>query len=158
MIFPELSLSLHAKLQELSILGMTLKDYLSQNDRFAANSGCILKEVREGYARAELLVTKEHLNAGGVCQGGAYFTLADLALAAVMNSHEGLTFGIENNIMFLQSAKAGDTLTAEATEVFNHHRIPYVDVRITNQKGELCCVVTGLAYRKEAKLPVDGLM
>ena len=158
MIFPELSLSLHAKLQELSILGMTLKDYLSQNDRFAANSGCILKEVREGYARAELLVTKEHLNAGGVCQGGAYFTLADIALAAVMNSHEGLTFGIENNIMFLQSAKAGDTLTAEATEVFNHHRIPYVDVRITNQKGELCCVVTGLAYRKEVKLPVDGLM
>lgn len=137
---------------------MTLKDYLSQNDRFAANSGCILKEVREGYARAELLVTKEHLNAGGVCQGGAYFTLADIALAAVMNSRGGLTFGIENNIMFLHSAKVGDTLTAEAIEVLNHHRIPYVDVRITNQEGELCCVVTGLAYRKEAKLPVDGLM
>ena len=137
---------------------MTLKDYLSQNDRFAANSGCILKDVREGYARAELLVTKEHLNAGGVCQGGAYFTLADIALAAVMNSRGGLTFGIENNIMFLHSAKVGDTLTAEAIEVLNHHRIPYVDVRITNQEGELCCVVTGLAYRKEAKLPVDGLM
>ena len=137
---------------------MTLKEYLSENDRFAANSGCRLTEVREGYAQAELLVTKEHLNAGGVCQGGVYFTLADIALAAVMNSRESLTFGIENNIMFLHSAKAGDTLTAEATEVFNHHRIPYVDVRITNQHGELCCVVTGLAYRKEAKLPVDGLM
>ena len=46
---------------------MTLKDFLSQNDRFAANSGCLLKEVREGYARAELVVTSEHLNAGGVC-------------------------------------------------------------------------------------------
>ena len=137
---------------------MTLKDLLTQNDRFAANSGCILKEVREGYARAELLVTPEHLNAGGVCQGGAYFTLADIALAAVMNSRGGLTFGIENNIMFLHSAKAGDTLIAEATEVYNHHKIPYVDVRITNQQGELCCVVTGLAYRKEAKLPVEGLM
>ena len=137
---------------------MTLKDFLSEHDRFAANSGCILKEVREGYARAELLVTAEHLNAGGVCQGGALFTLADIALAAVMNCHEGVTFGIENNIMFLHSAKVGDTLTAEATEVFNHHKIPYVDVRITNQKGELCCVVTGLAYRKDGKLPVDGLM
>lgn len=137
---------------------MTLKEFLSKNDRFAANSGCRLKEVREGFASAELVVTEEHLNAGGVCQGGAYFTLADIALAAVMNSHEGVTFGIENNIMFLHSAKVGDTLTAEATEVFNHHRIPYVDVRITNQLGELCCVVTGLAYRKEAKLPVEGLM
>jgi acyl-CoA thioesterase len=137
---------------------MTLKDFLTQNDRFAANSGRILKEVREGYARAELLVTAEHLNAGGVCQGGVYFTLADIALAAVMNSREALTFGIENNIVFLHSSKTGDTLIAEATEVYNHHKIPYVDVRITNQRGELCCVVTGLAYRKEAKLPVEGLM
>lgn len=137
---------------------MTLKDFLTQNDRFAANSGCILKEVREGYARAELFVTAEHLNAGGVCQGGVYFTLADIALAAVMNSREALTFGIENNIVFLHSSKTGDTLIAEATEVYNHHKIPYVDVRITNQRGELCCVVTGLAYRKEAKLPVEGLM
>ena len=137
---------------------MTLKDFLSKNDRFAANSGCLLKEVREGYARAELVVTAEHLNAGGVCQGGAYFTLADIALAAVMNSHEGTTFGIENNIMFLHSAKVGDVLIAEATEVYNHHKIPYVEVRITNQNGELCSVVTGLAYRKDTKLPVDGLM
>ncbi len=136
---------------------MTLKDFLSQNDRFAANNGCILKEVREGYACAELTVTESHLNAGGVCQGGAYFTLADIALAAVMNSRGALTFGLENNIVFLRSAKVGDTLKAEATEVLNHHKIPYVDVRITNQHGDLCCVVTGLAYRKDAQLPVDGL-
>lgn len=131
---------------------MTLKDFLTRNDRFAANSGCILKEVRDGYARAELLVTPEHLNAGGVCQGGAYFTLADIALAAVMNSRGNLTFGLENNIVFLKSAKAGDTLIAEATEVLNHHKIPYVDVRITNQQGDLCCVVTGLGYRKNDNL------
>ena len=136
---------------------MTLKDFLSQGDRFAANTGCILKEIREGYARAELVVTPDHLNAGGVCQGGVYFTLADIALAAVMNSREQLTFGIENNIVFLKSAKVGDTLIAEAVEVFNHHKIPYVDVRITNQNGDLCSVVTGLAYRKAANLGIDGL-
>lgn len=136
---------------------MTLKEFLSQGDRFAANIGCILKEVREGYARAELVVTPDHLNAGGVCQGGVYFTLADIALAAVMNSREQLTFGIENNIVFLKSAKVGDTLIAEATEVLNHHKIPYVDVRITNQEGDLCSVVTGLAYRKAANLGIDGL-
>ena len=137
---------------------MTLKDFLSNNDRFAANSGCKLIEVREGFATSELTVTPEHLNAGGVCQGGVYFTLADIAIAAVMNSRQTLTFGIENNIMFLHSAKVGDTLTAEATEVYNHHKIPYVEVRITNQRGELCCVVTGLAYRKDINLDIDGLM
>lgn len=134
---------------------MTLKDFLTQGDHFATDNGCLLKEVREGYARAEMLVTEHHLNAGGVCQGGAYFTLADIALAAVMNSRGALTFGIENNIVFLKSARVGDTLTAEATEVFNHHKLPYVDVRITNQHGDLCCVVTGLAYRKSAPIGQD---
>ena len=136
---------------------MTLKDFLTRGDRFATTNGCILKEVREGYASAELIVTQNHLNAGGVCQGGAFFTLADIALAAVMNSRGALTFGLENNIVFLKSAREGDVLTAEATEVFNHHKIPYVDVRITNQDGDLCCVVTGIAYRKAANLPVSGL-
>ena len=136
---------------------MILKDFLTQGDRFAADNGCLLKEVREGYARAEMLVTEHHLNAGGVCQGGAYFTLADIALAAVMNSRGALTFGLENNIVFLKSARVGDTLIAEATEVYNHHKIPYVDVRVTNQQGDLCCVVTGLAYRKNADLPIDTL-
>lgn len=137
---------------------MTLKEFLSKNDRFAANSGCVLEEIGDGYARASLVVTPEHLNAGGVCQGGAYFTLADIAIAAVMNSHGQLTFGVENNIVYVKSAKAGDTLTAEATEVMNHHKLPYVDVRITNQQGELCCIVTGIGYRKQAAMPVDGLM
>jgi acyl-CoA thioesterase len=134
---------------------MTLKDFLTQGDHFATDNGCILKEVREGYARAEMVVGEHHLNAGGVCQGGAYFTLADIALAAVMNSRGTLTFGIENNIVFLKSARVGDTLTAEATEVFNHHKLPYVDVRITNQHGDLCCVVTGLAYRKSDPVVKD---
>ena len=137
---------------------MTLKEFLSQNDRFAANSGCVLEEIGEGYARASLKVTPEHLNAGGVCQGGAYFTLADIAIAAVMNSHGQLTFGVENNIVYVKSAKAGDTLTAVATEVQNHHKLPYVDVRITNQDDELLCVVTGIGYRKRDSLPISGLM
>ncbi len=137
---------------------MTLRDFLAANDRFAANSGCVLEEIGDGYAQASLTVTTGHLNAGGVCQGGVYFTLADIAIAAVMNSRGQLTFGVENNIVYVRSAKAGDRLTAVAREVVNHHKLPYVDVRITNQAGDLCCIVTGIGYRKQASLPVDGLM
>lgn len=137
---------------------MTLKEFLSKNDRFAANSGCVLEEIGNGYARASLVVTTEHLNAGGVCQGGAYFTLADIAIAAVMNSHGQLTFGVENNIVYVKSAQVGDTLTAIATEVVNHHKLPYVDVRITNQNGELLCIVTGIGYRKQMPMPTESLM
>ena len=137
---------------------MTLKEFLSANDRFALQSGCVLEAIEDGYARSSLVVTHDHLNAGGVCQGGAYFTLADIAIAAVMNSRHQLTFGVENNIVYVKSAHEGDTLTAEAREVVNHHKLPYVDVRITNQQGDLCCIVTGIGYRKKDTLPVDGLM
>ena len=65
----------------------TLKEMLS-HDRFAAEAGVELLEVREGYAKARMLVTDKHLNGGGVCQGGALFTLADLAFAAVANSRK----------------------------------------------------------------------
>ncbi len=128
---------------------MSLKDFLNRNDRFAANAGAKLVEVREGYARAEMTVTSEHLNAGRVCQGGALFTLADLAMAAVMNSHGKLTLSIESTISFIRSAVEGDTLTAEAVETVNHHKIPYIEVKITNRHGELVCAFTGIAYRKQ---------
>lgn len=137
---------------------MTLKEFLNENDMFAVLAGAHLTYIAEGMARAEMDVKHEHLNGGGVCQGGALFTLADLALAAVMNSRGQLTFGIENNISFLHSAKEGDHLTAEAMETYNHHKIPYCDVKITNQNGELIAILTGLAYRKDKQMPVDGLM
>lgn len=102
---------------------MTFKDFLNENDRFAVNAGAMLTEIRDGYARAEMTVTREHLNAGGVCQGGALFTLADLAVAAVMNSHGKLTLSLESTISFMNSAVEGDVLVAEAVETNNHHKI-----------------------------------
>lgn len=137
---------------------MTLKETLNKNDRFAAANGMQLTEVREGYARAEMTVSEQHLNGGNVCQGGALFTLADLANAAVMNSHGMLTVGIENGISFLQSALLGDHLVAEAIEVRDHKRIPYCEVKIRNQEGALVAAFTGLGYRKTVEFGYDSLM
>ena len=117
-------------------------------DRFATHAGVELLEVKPGYARASMLVTKEHLNAGGVCQGGALFTLADLAFAAAANSREQLTLSINANITFLRSVKEG-YVYVEATEVFNHHRVPFIEVRLTDEAGELIGVMTSSGYRKK---------
>ena len=76
---------------------MTLKDFF-KGDRFAALAGVELLEVGEGRARARMLVTHDHLNGGGWCQGGALFTLADLAFAAAVNSHLQLTVSTSSNI------------------------------------------------------------
>ena len=129
-----------------------IQEILNQTDRFAANAGCRVTEVDERHAVAEMTVTKEHLNAGGVCQGGALFTLADLAMAALMNHQGNLTFGISSNVMFVSSAVEGDRLRAEAVSVNDHHKLPSVEVRVTNQDGRLICHVTGMGYRKDVPL------
>ncbi len=131
---------------------MNIQEILNTTDRFAANAGCRVTEVDEQHAVAEMTVTKVHLNAGGVCQGGALFTLADLAMAALMNWQGNLTFGISSNVMFISSAVEGDRLRAEAVPVNDHRRIPAVEVRVTNQEGRLVCHLTGMGYRKDVRL------
>lgn len=133
-------------------LGMDIKELLNKTDRFAAASGCQITEADEHHAVAVMTVTESHLNGGNVCQGGALFTLADLAIAALMNCCGQLTFGISNSIMYVNSAHEGDLLCAEASFVCNHHKIPSVEVRVTNQTGVLICHVTGMGYRKAASL------
>ena len=77
---------------------MQLIDYLNQYDRFAAGAGVRLVEIGEGYARAQMTVTEAHVNGANVCQGGAIFTLADLAFAAAVNSGGLMTVGTSNSI------------------------------------------------------------
>ena len=131
---------------------MDIKELLNRTDRFAAKAGCQLTEVDEHHAVAVMTVTEDHLNGGNVCQGGALFTLADLAIAALMNNKGQLTFGISNSMMFVSSARLGDTLRAEAVSVADHHKIPAVEVRVTNQEDRLICHVTGMGYRKNMTL------
>jgi acyl-CoA thioesterase len=131
---------------------MDVKKYM-MNDHFAVNASIELTEVYEGGATARMIVSEMHLNAGGVCQGGALFTLADLASAAVANSHEKLTLSIESNIAFFNPAKFGTVLTATAAEVRDHHKLPYIEVRITDDQGLLIALFGSMGYRKNVALP-----
>ena len=125
---------------------MTLFDFF-KNDRFAVMAGVELMEISEGYAKARMLITKDHLNGGGVCQGGALFTLADLAFAAAVNSHLVLTFSTTSNITIFRSVTEGYVF-AEANEIVNHPRLPYAEVKITDEKGQLIAIFTSSGYRK----------
>ncbi|MCR4602373.1 MAG: PaaI family thioesterase [Prevotella sp.] len=126
---------------------MTLKEFF-KGDRFAMMAGCQLLEIREGYARAAMTVEEHHLNGGNFCQGGAIFTLADLAFAAAVNSHLVLTVSTSSNISFFRSVPLGATIYAEAQELVDHHRMPYAEVRITDEQQRLVAIFTSGGYRK----------
>ena len=136
---------------------MTLKEFLNEGDCFAAGCGARLIEIAPGSAVALLEVTSAHLNAGGVCQGGAIFTLADLVFAALVNQGENLTFAINSTIYYHVSAKEGDTLRAEGRLSCDHHRIPSVEVEVTNQDGVRIATFTGQAYTGRHPVSFDTL-
>jgi len=136
---------------------MTLKDFLNTGDHFAAGCGARLVEIAPGTASAVLEVTSAHLNAGGVCQGGAIFTLADLVFAALVNQRENLTFAINSTIYYHVSAREGDTLRAQGRFSCDHHRIPSVEVEVTNQDGVRIATFTGQAYTGRNPVSFEGL-
>ncbi len=136
---------------------MTLLEKLNSTDRFAASIGARLIEVGDGFARAELTVEERHLNGAGVCQGGAIFTLADLTLAAVMNSHGILTVGVSNNINYVRSAKLGERIVAECRERVNHHKLPCCDITVCNEAGDVLATMTGLGYRTKNEFEFESL-
>lgn len=129
---------------------MNLKDFFV-NDRFAAMIGAELMEVSEGYAKARMQVTPEHLNATGYCQGGALFTLADLAFAAAVNSHHQVTVAISSNMTYVSNVQGG-WVYAEAREVVDHHKIPYCEVRVTGEDGKLLAILNSSAYRMKKSI------
>ena len=126
---------------------MTPQEFFKK-DRFADNVGVELIEIKEGYGKARLVITEEHLNAGNRTQGGALFTLADLALAAAANSHGTLAFSLSSNITFLRSSGPGDTLYAEARERYAGRIIrPFVvisSIRCAHHPGTLAIANIGV--------------
>lgn len=122
-------------------------------DRFATEAGIELIEIKPGYGKARMMVEPRHLNAGNTTQGGAIFTLADLALAAAANSHGTLALSTTSNITFLRGSGPGDTLYAEAKERYAGRKTGHYQVDVTNQNSELIATFEATVYRKDKELP-----
>ena len=108
-------------------------------------------EVAEGYAKATMEIAGCHLNGVGTAQGGAIFTLADLAFAAAANSHGTVAVAINVNISFVKAAVQG-TLTAEAKEVSLHPKLATYTVNVTDEDGDIVAIFQGMVYRKQDRL------
>ena len=131
---------------------MTAQEFF-KDDLFAAQAGVELLEVSAGYSKARLVIKEQHLNAGRRTQGGALFTLADLAMAAAANAAGRLTLTLSSHINFLRSSGAGDTLMAEARERYVGRTTGCYQVDITNQHGELIATFESSVFRKGDPLP-----
>jgi len=122
-----------------------------KGDRFAASCGIELLEVSQGSATARMKIEQNHLNGVGTVQGGAIFTLADLAFAAASNSYGTVAVAINANISFLKAVSEG-ILTARAEEVSLNPKIATYTIKVTDEKAETVAIFQGMVYRKKVKL------
>lgn len=125
-----------------------------KNDRFAAHAGIELVEAGAGKAKAVMTVTEQHLNGVGSAQGGAIFTLADLAFAAAANSHGTVAVAINASISFFKAVSSG-TLTAAAEEVSLHPKLGSYTIRVSDEQGDLVALFQGMVYRKRDQIGPD---
>jgi len=118
-----------------------------RNDHFATLTGIEILEAAGGFCKAQLKISDKHLNAAGVVQGGAIFTLADVAFAVASNSYGQLALAINANITYLKGVSEG-VLYATATEFDDPKKLGAYDVKVTNEHDEIIARFNGLVYRK----------
>jgi len=128
-----------------------IKQFITENDRFAKLAGIELLEVAEGIATARMKITRQHLNAVDIVHGGAIFTLADLTFAAASNSHGTVAVAINVSIAYIKALGWG-TLFARAREVSRNPKLALYLVDITDDSGDLVATFQGMVYRKKEKL------
>src|ERR1039457_4949374 len=129
----------------------TIKRFFKK-DKFAERANIKLLSVSPGQARAKMTLYPHHLNGYGTVQGGAIFTLADLAFAAACNSHGTVAVAVNVSITFMKAGQNG-TLWAEARELSRNFKLGSYTVEVKDDQGELVALFQGLAYRKSEKIP-----
>lgn len=126
-----------------------LKQYINENDTFGKSNHMKLETVREGYAEAVMEITGSSCNAVGTVQGGAIFTLADLAFAGASNSYGDKCVAMSAAASFIRPG-SGKKLYAEAKEISKGKRSCVMDVEVRNDEGKLTAKFqfTGFFFEK----------
>jgi acyl-CoA thioesterase len=116
------------------------------NDFFRELLGIKVHEVKDGYAKMSLEVTKKHTNAVGFTHGGVLFSLADCAFAEAVNFGDKKAVAIQVSINYLRPTSEGDILTAEATTVSDGKTLALCSIAI-RKEGKDVALFSGLAYK-----------
>jgi acyl-CoA thioesterase len=118
-------------------------------DLFREILGIQIVEVKDGYAKLSLKITKNHTNSLGAAHGGVIFSLADCAFAEACNYGDNVAVAIQVSINYLKPAFEGDTLTAEAVRVSDGKTLGLYHITISKPDKKIA-VFSGLAFKTSA--------
>ena len=107
--------------------------------------GIEILEAREGYSKIRMAVTAAMLNGHGTAHGGMVFAFADTAFAYACNSRNVRTVAAQASIVYLEPAREGDVLIAEAQERALAGRSGVTHVAVRSEYGRGIAEFTGFS-------------
>jgi acyl-CoA thioesterase len=132
---------------EAQLIAERSVEALYARDRASQSLGMSVTAVRPGFAQVTMPVRADMVNGHGLCHGGLIFALGDSAFAFACNTYDEATVGAAASIDFLAAGHAGDTLTAEARELWRTRRNGLYEIVILNGRGERLALLRGRSYR-----------
>lgn len=118
-----------------------------RNDRYATETGAVIDEIGDHYAKVSLKINEHHKNAVGGVMGGVYFTLADFAFAVASNWQESSTVSINSDISFIGVPKS-DRIIAETNLIKNGRSTCCYNVSVTDDIGTPIAMVKIIGFHK----------
>ena len=115
-------------------------------DRFATENGMTLDELDETHAVTSLTIDARHKNAYGGVMGGAIFTLADFAFAALTSDRERITVAQQVSINYLSPVK-GSRLVATARYKKDGRNSCVVNVDVADDLGREIAQFVGTGFK-----------
>lgn len=107
--------------------------------------GIEIEEAREGYARIRMRLRADMLNGHRIAHGGMVFALADTAFAYACNSRNLRTVAAQASIVFLDAAREGELLVAEAEEQALAGRSGVYNATVKGEDGRTIATFQGLS-------------
>ena len=116
-------------------------------DHFCELLGIRSIEVKDGYAKLAMKVTKEHTNALGFTHGGVIFSFADCAFAEASNFGDNVAVAVQVSINFLRPTVEGDVLMAEAKRISDGKTFGVYSITVRKEEKTIA-IFNGLAYKQ----------
>jgi acyl-CoA thioesterase len=113
-----------------------MSDVMWQADAASRALGMRLVDSGPGTATVTMTVREDMINGWEICHGGLVAALADSAFAVACNSYGTITVASGFDVTFLESARLGDELVAEAREVARRGRSGVYDVTVRRSSDD----------------------
>ena len=125
-----------------TIAQTTEKEQIEINLSFAADHakskfGIEFHEMKDGRARASLLIEEKHLNAFHIPYGTFLFNLADMTAGVAYLTLGGYGPTVNSTMNYISAAKEGDTVVCTAEVVKFGRKICFVSAELRTQEDKL---------------------